>query len=101
MLGKPGPKPNNKSDNNVMQIDTPQRNSRAYSIARVQRKCDADTVAAVMSGEMSTNAALLNEWHPGPGGGGCNHWNLRRHETARQLSACFGNVCWRLLAAAR
>lgn len=34
-------------------------NSRAYSISRVQRECDAETVAAVMSGEMSANAALV------------------------------------------
>lgn len=33
--------------------------SRAYSIAVVQRECDADTVAAVMAGEMSPNAALV------------------------------------------
>ncbi len=30
-----------------------------YSISRVQRSCDAETVAAVMSGEMSPNAALV------------------------------------------
>jgi hypothetical protein len=34
-------------------------NSRAYSIARVQRECDSETVAAVMSGDMSPNAALV------------------------------------------
>jgi hypothetical protein len=34
-------------------------NSRAYSIARVQRECDEETVAAVMAGEMSANAALV------------------------------------------
>lgn len=34
-------------------------NSRAYSIARVQRECDQETVAAVMAGEMSPNAALV------------------------------------------
>lgn len=34
-------------------------NSRAYSISRVQRECDAETVAAVMSGKMSANAALV------------------------------------------
>ena len=34
-------------------------NSRAYSISRVQRECDAETVAAVMAGEMSPNAALV------------------------------------------
>jgi excisionase family DNA binding protein len=34
-------------------------NSRAYSISRVQRECDAETVAAVMAGKMSPNAALV------------------------------------------
>ena len=34
-------------------------NSRAYSISRVQRECDSHTVAAVMAGEMSPNAALV------------------------------------------
>jgi hypothetical protein len=33
--------------------------SRAYSIARVQSQCDAKTVAAVMAGKMSANAALV------------------------------------------
>jgi len=33
--------------------------SRAYSISLVQRECDAPTVAAVMAGEMSPNAALV------------------------------------------
>lgn len=34
-------------------------NSRAYSISRVQRECDQETVAAVMAGAMSPNAALV------------------------------------------
>jgi hypothetical protein len=34
-------------------------NSRAYSISRVQRECEPEMVAAVMSGEMSANAALV------------------------------------------
>jgi len=34
-------------------------NSRAYSITRVKRECDPETVAAVMAGEMSANAALV------------------------------------------
>ena len=40
-------------------MDRPDGNSRAYSISRVQRECDQDTVSAVMSGEMSANAALV------------------------------------------
>jgi hypothetical protein len=40
-------------------MDRPDGNSRAYSIARVQRECDPETVAAVMAGEMSANAALV------------------------------------------
>lgn len=33
--------------------------SRAYSLARVARECDAPTVAAVMSGKVSAHAALV------------------------------------------
>ena len=40
-------------------MDRPDGNSRAYSISRVQRECDQATVAAVMAGEMSANAALV------------------------------------------
>lgn len=40
-------------------MDRPDGNSRAYSISRVQRECNAETVAAVMAGEMSANAALV------------------------------------------
>ena len=47
-------------DDNVIEVDrAPVGNSRAYSLSRVQRECDPDTVAAVMSGEMSPNAALV------------------------------------------
>lgn len=59
MLGKPG-RPPAESDDNVIGLDrSPVGNSRAYSISRVQRECDSDTVAAVMAGEMSPNAALV------------------------------------------
>lgn len=34
-------------------------NSKANSIRRVQKECDEETIAAVMSGEMSPNAALV------------------------------------------
>jgi hypothetical protein len=57
MLGEQGRKP--ETDNNVIPIDVPQGNSRAYSLDRVQRECDADTVAAVMAGKVSPNAALV------------------------------------------
>lgn len=47
-------------DDNVIEVErSPVGNSRAYSITRVQRECDAETVAAVMAGEMSPNAALV------------------------------------------
>ena len=47
-------------DDNVIEVErSPVGNSRAYSISRVQRECDPDTVAAVMAGEMSPNAALV------------------------------------------
>lgn len=45
-------------DNNVI-LDTPQGNSRAYSIARVQKECDPETVAQVMAGNISPNKALV------------------------------------------
>jgi hypothetical protein len=40
-------------------LDTPQGNSKAYSIDRVQRECEPEVVAKVMSGELSPNAALV------------------------------------------
>ena len=45
MLGKPGrPKADDESDNNVIGLErSAVGNSRAYSIARVQRECDAET----------------------------------------------------------
>ena len=53
-----GERPN--IDNNVIEVErSPVGNSRAYSISRVQRECDLKTVAAVMAGEMSPNAALV------------------------------------------
>lgn len=58
MLGHAGrPK---ESGNNVTALDTGiTGNSRAYSIDRVKRECEPEVVAAVMSGEMSPNAALV------------------------------------------
>jgi len=44
---------------NVTGQHIPTGNSRAYSITRVQRECDPETVAAVMSGDLSPNAALV------------------------------------------
>lgn len=44
---------------NEVAFGRPDGNSRAYSISRVQRECDPETVAAVMAGEMSPNAALV------------------------------------------
>ena len=46
--------------NNVPEVDRPQRgNSKAFSIDRVQRSCEPEVVANVMSGDMSANAALV------------------------------------------
>lgn len=45
--------------NNVSKRNTDTGNSRAYSIARVQRECDAETVAQVMAGNISPNKALV------------------------------------------
>jgi hypothetical protein len=59
MLGTPGrPKLQEESRNNVTGFTT--GNSRAYSVSRVQRECDAATVDAVMKGRMSANAALVS-----------------------------------------
>ena len=44
---------------NVREVTDGHGNSRAYSIARVQRECDPETVAAVMAGEVSPNAAPM------------------------------------------
>lgn len=46
---------------NITEVESPSATgtSRAYSLSRVQRECDPDTVAAVMAGEMSPNAALV------------------------------------------
>jgi len=44
---------------NGTQVKAVTGQTRAYSIARVQRECDPETVAAVMAGEMSANAALV------------------------------------------
>lgn len=53
-----GERPN--LDHNVIEVErSPVGNSRAYSIARVQRECDPETVAAVMAGDVSPNAALV------------------------------------------
>ena len=47
-------------DYNVIEVErSPVGNSRAYSLARVARECDAPTVAAVMSGKVSAHAALV------------------------------------------
>ncbi len=56
MLGKPGrPKADDETDNNVIGLErSAVGNSRAYSIARVQRECDPETVAAVMAVATST-----------------------------------------------
>lgn len=58
MKMKPGPKID--SCNNIT-TTKPQTTgtSRAYSLDLVQRKCDPEVVAKVMSGEMSPNAALI------------------------------------------
>jgi len=44
---------------NSTQVKAVTGTTRAYSIARVQRECDSETVAAVMAGDVSPNAALV------------------------------------------
>lgn len=63
MKCEPG-RPQKESADNVSTIqeegrNTEHGNSRAYSIDRVKRECDEETVAAVMSGDLSPNAALI------------------------------------------
>jgi len=60
MKGKPGrPKAGDQTRTNGTGIETTRGQTRAYSITRVQRECDVETVAAVMAGTMSPNAALV------------------------------------------
>ena len=63
MLGKEGGDKRSQSaitGNNIPGVERQDRGtSRAYSIAVVQRECDAETVAAVMAGKVSPNAALV------------------------------------------
>jgi len=54
-----GERPNLRNNVTEVDVDVITGNSRAYSIARVQRECDSETVAAVMSGDLSPNAALV------------------------------------------
>jgi hypothetical protein len=54
-----GKRTNLVSNRNEVEVQRPAGTTRAYSLSRVQRECDPDTVAAVMSGEMSPNAALV------------------------------------------
>jgi hypothetical protein len=46
-----GERPNLCNNVTEVEADAITGNSRAYSISRVQRECDAETVAAVMAGE--------------------------------------------------
>jgi hypothetical protein len=61
MVEKPGKRPKGDADipNNVRNKEVDAGNSRAYSIDRVKRECDPETVAAVMAGELSPNKALV------------------------------------------
>lgn len=57
-------RPIKESANNVSTIEDHSRNtkhgnSRAYSLDLVQRKCEPEVIAKVMSGEMSPHAALV------------------------------------------
>ena len=44
--------------NNVTGQEATTGNSRAYSITRVQKECDEETVKDVMAGKVSPNAAI-------------------------------------------
>lgn len=61
-------------DNNVIRLDTPQGNSRAYSIDRVQRLCDTATVAALPAGAVrwkSRGAIVPHRGHSDTGRSSC------------------------------
>jgi hypothetical protein len=49
----------NDLHDNIMLDRLPQGTSRAYSIARVKKDCDPETVAEVLAGKISPNAALV------------------------------------------
>ena len=49
----------NDLHDNIMEVMPSQGTSRAYSIARVKKDCDPETVAEVLSGKISPNAALV------------------------------------------
>ena len=49
----------NDLHDNIMEVMPSQGTSRAYSIARVKKDCDPDTVAEVLAGKISPNAALV------------------------------------------
>ena len=59
MVEKPG-RPAGLIHDNIM--NKPQGTSRAYSIARVKKDCDPETVAEVLAGKISPNAALVRSW---------------------------------------
>ncbi len=60
MKGKPGrPKGTEEPGSNSTGIGSVRGTTRAYSLDRVNRECDPETVAAVMAGELSANAALV------------------------------------------
>lgn len=60
MLGEAGRPPEECRYNiTALPEHTATGTSRAYSLARVRRECDAPTVAAVMSGKMSAHGALV------------------------------------------
>ena len=59
MVEKPG-RPVGANSDNITIIQSEKRGtSRAYSIARVKKDCDPDTVAEVLAGKISPNAALV------------------------------------------
>lgn len=59
MVEKPGRPIGVNSDIVTINSDEGRGNSRAYSIARVKKDCDPETVAEVLAGKISPNAALV------------------------------------------
>ncbi|HBV62274.1 MAG TPA: hypothetical protein DEF45_04560 [Rhodopirellula sp.] len=48
MKGKPGPKPEGSSNDNIMGIEASQGTSRAYSVTRVQQECKPEVVQSTV-----------------------------------------------------
>lgn len=92
----------NDLDNNVIHVDTPQGNSRAYSIDRVKRECEPEMVAKVMSRKMGcrTNCQVVLGYNflgsitrlsPGTSRPSVLAWRIRRRRIRFGTVLQYGN----------